>query len=131
MKRIVACFLMIGLLMHQSDSVTAQTKEIELRDDVILELLFPIIDQELTKQFHELTQYDCQQLTSLKRNEIGGFYFDIELQVVTFEGPHNPPSYLLKMALTNATTDEKWKVTSFQKRLLKEGEPIPCRRRAN
>lgn len=41
--------------MHQSDSVTAQTKEIERRDDVILALLFPIIDEELTKQFHELT----------------------------------------------------------------------------
>lgn len=128
MKRIIIVLLLIiSVLVHHPASSIAASSEVDLRDDVILELLFSKIDKELYRQFHEIMQFDCQQIISLKRDPQGGFYFDVDVQVVTFEGSHNPPNYLVNLSFTNSTQSGKWEVTAFKKRLLNKAESIPCR----
>ncbi len=40
--------------------------DIQLRDDVIFIMLYPLIDKELEKQYGEAPQIECEKLSKLK-----------------------------------------------------------------
>ncbi|WP_054710556.1 DUF3888 domain-containing protein [Bacillus sp. JCM 19041] len=123
----LSILFMLLLLLINPIVAEANTKEIYLRDDLILELLYPLISKEIHKEFHERKQFDCQQVISIKKSSEGSYYFNVDIQLVTFEGPHNPPNYLVNMSFSNSTSNGKWTVTSFKKRLLHDDEKLPCR----
>ncbi|MEH7107475.1 DUF3888 domain-containing protein [Bacillus sp. JJ1764] len=77
---------------------TVTKNDVQLRDDVIFILLYPSIQQELKKQYGEIKQNMCGEITQIKQLPIGSYIFNVTVQVTTFEGA-NGPIYLFGYGL--------------------------------
>ncbi|USK35172.1 DUF3888 domain-containing protein [Bacillus sp. F19] len=62
-----------------------------MRDDLIFILLYPSIQQELKKQYGEIKQNYCGNITQIKKLPQGSYLFNVTVQITTFEGAHSPP----------------------------------------
>jgi len=108
----------------QAETVTK--KDVQLRDDLIFILLYPSIQQELEKQYGEIKQIYCGNITQIKKPPQGGSYsFNVTVQATTFEGAHNPPHDLVTITFSNEKTIE-WQVIDFKRRRLKPNEITKC-----
>jgi hypothetical protein len=105
---------------------TVNKNEIQLRDDLIFILLYPSIQQELKKQYGEIKQNNCANITQIKKLSQGSYLFNVTVQVRTFEGAHNPPHDLVTMTFSNEKTIE-WQVIDFKRRRLNPNEITECR----
>jgi hypothetical protein len=105
---------------------TITKNDVQLRDELILNLLFPLIYKEIEKHFGEPKQYCCQQILQIKKLEQGSFFFDVTVQVTTFEGAHNPPNDLVTITITNSGY-KPWRAIHFKSKRLKPNEMDKCK----
>ncbi|WP_167578621.1 DUF3888 domain-containing protein [Jeotgalibacillus proteolyticus] len=102
MKNISIAIVIAAIIIFTPFKANAYSQQdIHLRDDLILELLTPQITKELRDHFGTFMQYDCAQILNIKKIEQGSYLFTVDVQVVTFEGAHNPPYYVINMTLSN------------------------------
>ncbi|WP_226530734.1 DUF3888 domain-containing protein [Metabacillus niabensis] len=97
----------------QADTETKN--DIQLREDLIFIFLYPSIQQELKKQYGELKQNYCGNITQIKKLSQGSYLFNVTVQVTTFEGAHNPPNDLVTITFSNENTIE-WQAIDFKKK---------------
>lgn len=116
---LISCFTLFSYSPVQAETVTKN--DIQLRDDLIYILLVPLINKEIEKQYGELKQYYCGKIIQVRKLEQGSYYFDVTVQVTTFEGAHNPPSDLVTITFSNHHSSE-WQVIDFKSRRLKPNE---------
>jgi hypothetical protein len=123
-------FILIAYLTLFSYSpVKAETvtkNDLYLRDDLILNLLYPLIHKEIEHHFGEPTQFYCDNILEIKKLRQGSYFFDVTVQVTTFEGAHNPPNDLVTIKFTNSDY-KPWRAINFKSRRLKLNEIEKCR----
>ncbi|GIN85783.1 hypothetical protein J6TS2_21690 [Heyndrickxia sporothermodurans] len=121
---IIACLFLVQFTPVKADTVTEN--DIQLRDDLIFILLYPSIQKELKKQYGEIKQNYCSNITQIKKLQQGSYLFNVTVQVTTFEGAHNPPHDLVTITFSNEKTVE-WQVIDFKRRRLKRKVITKCR----
>ncbi|MBS4189814.1 DUF3888 domain-containing protein [Bacillus sp. FJAT-49705] len=123
---ILVTFLTLFSYSHvQAETVTKN--DVQLRDDVILDLLFPSIDKALEKHFGKPKQYYCEQIHQINKmveNKTYS-YFNVTLQVTTFEGAHDFPYDLVTITFSNKNSME-WRAIDVKSRTLKPKEITKC-----
>ncbi|MDR7002059.1 DUF3888 domain-containing protein [Neobacillus niacini] len=119
----IACLTLFSYSPVKAETVTKN--DIQLRDDLILILLYPSIQQELKKQYGEIKQNYCGKITQIKKLPQGSYLFNVTVQVITFEGAHGPPNDLVTITFSNEKTIE-WQAIDFKRRRLKPNE-TKCR----
>ena len=62
---LIACLTLFSYSPVQAETVTKN--DIQLRDDVIFILLYPLIQQELKKQYGEIKQNECGKIIQIKK----------------------------------------------------------------
>jgi hypothetical protein len=118
---LIACVNLLSYSPAKAETVTKD--DIQLRDDLILNLLFPLISKEIEKYYGEPKQYYNQQILQIKKLREGGFNFDVTVQVTTFEGAHNPPYDLVTITFSNyRSKSPSWQAIEFKSRRLKPNE---------
>jgi hypothetical protein len=102
--------------------------DVQLRDDVILNLLFLSIDKALEKHFGKSKQWYCQRIIQIKKVEPYETYgyFNVTVQVTTFEGAHDFPYDLVTITFSNKYSME-WQAIDVKSRTLKPNEVTKCR----
>lgn len=65
----------------------------KLYRDFLITQLSPYITQAITDYYGYPKSYGLfnAKVLNIKRLEKGTYYFEIQIQVISFEGPHNPP----------------------------------------
>lgn len=121
---IIAFFTLFSFSPVQADTETKN--DIQLREDLIFILLYPSIQQELKKQYGEIKQNYCSNITQIKKLSQGSYLFNVTVQVTTFDSAHNPPHDLVTITFSNENTIE-WQAIDFKKRRLKPNEITKCR----
>jgi len=115
--------LFIGFLfLPYSTTHAAETvhiNEIELRNELILDLLFPFIYEELQKQYGEPKQYQNEEILHIRKR--GNYDFDVTVQLTTFEGAHNPPHDLVTITFSDHESTS-WRAIGFTRRRLEPGQ---------
>lgn len=117
------------LTLFSYSSVQAETvtkKDVQMRDDVILDLLFPYINSTLEKHFDKSKQFYCDKILQIQKKEEqkNYTYYNVTVQMKTFEGAHDYPYDLVTITLSNKYSIE-WKAIDIKSRPLKPNE-ISC-----
>lgn len=120
---IISCLFLVPFTPVNAETVT--NNDIQLRDDLILIMLYPSIQQELKKQYGEIKQNYCGKIIQIKRLPIGTYLFNVIVQVTTFEGAHGPPNDLVTITFSNEKTIE-WQAIDFKRKRLKPNEITKC-----
>jgi Protein of unknown function (DUF3888) len=123
---LIACLTLFSYSPVKAETVTKN--DVQLRDDVILNLLFPSIDKALEKHFGKPKQYYCEQILQIKKKvEHKTYsYFNVTVQVTTFEGAHDFPYDLVTITFSNKNSME-WRAIDVKSRTLKPNEITKCR----
>ncbi|NYE07842.1 hypothetical protein F4694_004683 [Bacillus niacini] len=123
---LIACLTLFSYSPVQAETVTKN--DVQLRDDVILNLLFSSIDKALEKHFGKSKQWYCQRIIQIKKVEPYETYsyFNVTVQVTTFEGAHDVPYDLVTITLSNKNSME-WRAIDVKSRGLKPNEITKCR----
>ncbi|WP_062109864.1 DUF3888 domain-containing protein [Bacillus niameyensis] len=130
MKKSLLIFtILIYFSYFPAQAETVTKNDVQLRDDVILVLLFPSIDKELEKQFGKSTQYYCAKILQVKRLE-HNYHYNITVQLTTFEGAHSPPFNLVTITLSNELSME-FRAIKFKSTRLNPNEIIECKGLSN
>ncbi|MGJ7919727.1 DUF3888 domain-containing protein [Neobacillus sp. LXY-4] len=109
----------------QAETVTKN--DVQIRDDLIYIMLAPLIYKEIEKQYGINKQFDCGKIIQIKKQDQGGYSFDVTVQVTTFEGAHNPPYDLVTITFSNhQSPSPDWRAVDFKSRRLKPNE-VQCR----
>ncbi|MEM5014586.1 DUF3888 domain-containing protein [Niallia taxi] len=119
-----ACLTLFSYSPVQAENVTKN--DIQLRDDLIYIMLYPSIQQELKKQYGEIKQNYCGEITQIKKLPIGTYLFNVTVHVTTFEGAHSPPNDLVTITFSNEKSIE-WRAIDFKRKRLKPNEITECR----
>jgi hypothetical protein len=117
---LIACFTLFSYLPVKAETVTKN--DVQLRDDVIINLLFPFIYKEIEKHYGEPKQFYNQRILKIKKVREGSFWFEVMVQVTTFEGAHNPPYDLVTITFSNYRPRPSWRAIDFKSRRLKLNE---------
>ena len=104
---------------------TVTENDIQLRDDLILNLLYPSIQKELEKQYGEGKQFECEKIIQIKRLPVGTYLFNVTVQLITFEDAHGPPNDLVTITFNNETSLD-WHAIDFKRKRLKPNEIPKC-----
>lgn len=110
------CILLLSFSSVKAESVNVD--DIQVRDDLILYLMIPLIIKELDKNYGEPTQYEDAKILKIKKRD---GYFDVTVQVTTFEGAHNPPNDLVSITFTNYHSPN-WRAIDFKSKRLTSNE---------
>ncbi|MGF1761751.1 DUF3888 domain-containing protein, partial [Photobacterium sagamiensis] len=121
---LITCLTLFSYSPVQAETVTKN--DIQLRDDLIFIMLYPSIQQELKKQYGEIKQNYCGEITQIKKLPIGTYLFNVTVQVTTFEGAHGPPNDLVTITFSNEKSIE-WQAIDFKRKRLKPNEITECR----
>ncbi|MGO4889445.1 DUF3888 domain-containing protein [Anaerobacillus sp. MEB173] len=123
---LVACLPLFFYTPVKAETVTKN--DVELRDDVILNLLFPSIDKAIEKHFGKPKQYYCEQILQIKKKvEHKTYrYFNVTVQLTTFEGAHDFPYDLVTLTFSNKNSME-WRAIDVKSRTLKPNEITKCK----
>ncbi|MFD1928899.1 DUF3888 domain-containing protein [Sporosarcina siberiensis] len=116
---LLACLTLFSYSPGQAKTVTET--DIRLRDDLILNLLYPSIQKELEKQYGAGKQFECQKIIQIKRLPVGTYLFNVTVQLITFEDAHGPPNDLVTITFNNETSQD-WHAIDFKRKRLKENE---------
>ena len=102
----------------QAETVTKN--DVQLRDDIILNLLFLPIDNALEKHFGKRKQFYCQRILQIKKVEPYETYryFNVTVQLTTFEGAHDFPYDLVTITFSNKYSME-WRAIDVKSKRLK------------
>ncbi|MFJ8235410.1 DUF3888 domain-containing protein [Ureibacillus sp. NPDC094379] len=120
---LLACLTLFSYSPVQAKTVTEN--DIRLRDDLILNLLYPSIQKELEKQYGEGKQFECQKIIQIKRLPVGTYLFNVTVQLITFEDAHGPPNDLVTITFNNETSLD-WHAIDFKRKRLKTNEIPKC-----
>ena len=120
---LLACLTLFSYFPVQAKTVTEN--DIRLRDDLILNLLYPSIQKELEKQYGEGKQFECQKIIQIKRLPVGTYLFNVTVQLITFEDAHGPPNDLVSITFNNETSLD-WHAIDFKRKRLKPDEIPKC-----
>ncbi|MFJ8067218.1 DUF3888 domain-containing protein [Psychrobacillus sp. NPDC096426] len=99
---------------------TVTKNEIQLRDDVILDLLFLSTDKALEEHFGKPKQYYCGKIIQIEK-KVEPAYFNVTVQLITFEGAHDFPFDLVTITFSNKNRIE-WRAIDIKSRTLKPNE---------
>ena len=122
---LIAFLTLFSYSPAQAETVTKN--DIQLRDDVILNLFFLSIDKAIEKHFGKPKQYYCEQILQIKKLEHKNYrYFNVTVQLTTFEGAHDFPYDLVTITFSNKNTME-WRAIDVKSRRLKPNEITKCR----
>jgi Protein of unknown function (DUF3888) len=123
---LISCFTLFSCSPVQAETVTK--KDIQLRDDIILDLLFQPINKAIEKHFGKPKQFYCEQIlqTSEKLEHNTYRYFNVTVQLTTFEGAHDFPFDLVTITFSNKYS-MKWQVVDIKSRRLKPNEITECK----
>ncbi|KAB2331543.1 DUF3888 domain-containing protein [Cytobacillus depressus] len=123
---LMACLTLFSFSPVQAETVTK--KDIQLRDDIILNLLFLPIYKAIEKHFGEPKQFYCQQILQIKEKvEHETYrYFNVTVQLTTFEGAHDFPYDLVTITFSNKYSME-WRAIDVKSKRLKSNEITECR----
>jgi hypothetical protein len=121
---LIACLTLFSYSPVKSETLTEN--DIQLRDDVIFIMLYPLIQQELEKQYGEITQNECGKIIKIEKLPIGTYLINVTVQVITFEGAHGPPNDLVTITFSNEKSLE-WHAIDFKRKRLKPNEIPKCR----
>ena len=110
------CILLLSFSTVKAESVN--TDDVQVRDDLILRLMFPLIYNELEKRYGEPKQYEDEKILKIKKRDN---YFDVTVQVTTFKGAHGPPNDLVSITFSNYHSTS-WRVIDFKSKRLKSNE---------
>lgn len=83
--------IFIAFAQEIKDTRASQGKMVQ---DFLLVMLYPYMAQAIEQYYGKPKQFELHtaKIIDIKRfTEKGQFYFEIKVQVRTFEGPHNPP----------------------------------------
>lgn len=116
---LLSCFTLFSYSPVQAETVTKN--DVQLRDDLIYILLVPLIYKVIEKQYGKPKQFYCGNLIQIKKLEQGSYYFDVTVQVTTFEGAHNPPNDLVTITFSNYRSPD-WRTIDFKNKRLKPNE---------
>jgi hypothetical protein len=116
---LISCFTLFSYSPVKAETVTKN--DVQLRDDLIYILLVPLIYKEIEKQYGKPKQFYGGNILQIKKLEQGSRYFDVTVQVTTFEGAHNPPNDLVTITFSNYRYPS-WKAIDFKSRRLKPNE---------
>lgn len=106
------CTLLLSFSTVKAEAV--HTDKIQLRDDLILYLMIPVIINELEKHYGEPTQYEDEKILKIKNRD---GYFEVTVQLTTFQDAHNPPNDLVTITLTNYHSTG-WQTIDFKSKRL-------------
>lgn len=115
----IACFTLCSYSPVKAESVTKN--DVQLRDEVIINLLYPFIYKEIEIHFGELKHFYNQRILKIKKLREGSYLFNVTVQVTTFEGAHNPPYDLVTITFSNKDYAD-WRSIDFKSRRLKPNE---------
>jgi hypothetical protein len=123
---LMSCLTLFSFSPVQAEFLTKN--DVQLRDDVILNLLFPSIDKALKKHFGKSKQWDCQRILQIQKVEPYETYsyFNVIIQVKTFEGAHDFPYDLVTIIFSNKYSME-WRPIEVKSKRLKPNEITECR----
>ena len=99
---------------------TVTKNEIQLRDDVILDLLSPSTCKELEEHFGKPKQYYCEHILQIEK-KVEPSHFNVTVQLTTFEGAHDFPFDLVTITFSNKNSIE-WRAIDIKSRTLKPNE---------
>ncbi|WP_066069680.1 DUF3888 domain-containing protein [Neobacillus soli] len=116
---LIACFTFFSYSPIKAKTIAKN--DVQLRDDVIINLLFPFIYKEIEKHYGEPKQFYNQKILKIKRLREGSYLFNVTVQVTTFEGAHNPPYDLVTITFSNKVSED-WRAIDFKSRRLKPNE---------
>lgn len=125
MKKSLLILITFLTLFSPVQAETVTENDIQLRDDVIFIMLYPLIQQELEKQYGEIKQNECAKIIKIERLPIGTYIFNVTVQLITFEGAHDPPNDLVTITFSNEKSLE-WHVIDFKRKRLKPNEIPKC-----
>lgn len=97
-----------------------------IENDVIVSLLTNKIIAKLSEEFNRDTQFDCASVNKLEKTGVNNNLYRVSLTLYTFEGPHTPPFYKVKMAFTNDTDNWRWEGYIVEKEPLEPNEKVSC-----
>jgi hypothetical protein len=117
---LIACLTLFSYSPVKAETVTKN--DVQLRNDVIINLLFPFINKEIEKHYGEPKQFYNQRILKIKKFREGSFWFDVTVQVTTFEDAHNPPYDLVTITFSNYRPGPGWRAIDFKSRRLKPNE---------
>lgn len=123
---LIACLTLFSFSPVQAETVTKN--DVQLSDDIILNLLFPSINKAIEKHFGKPKQYYCQHILQIyeKVEHETYRYFNVTVQLTTFEGAHDFPYDLVTITFSNKYTME-WQAIDVKSRRLKPNEITECR----
>lgn len=75
---LIACLTFFSYSPVQAETETEN--DIQLRDDLIFNLLYPSIQKELKKQYGEIIQNECGKIIQINRLLIGTYLYNVTLQ---------------------------------------------------
>lgn len=122
MKKCLSILFICLLFLSHSTVNAAETvslNDVQLRNDLILDLLFPLIYEELEKQYGEPKQYQNEKILKIKKR--GNYDFDVTVQLTTFEGAHNPPNDLITITFSDHRSTS-WRAIDFKRKRLEPSE---------
>ncbi|MFL0584976.1 DUF3888 domain-containing protein [Solibacillus silvestris] len=117
MKKCLSILFIFILLLSFStvETEAINTDDVQLRDELILYLMIPTIIEALEKHYGESKQFEDPKILKIKKRD---GYFDITVQVTTFEDAHNPPNDLVIITFSNYHSTS-WQVIDFIRKRLK------------
>ena len=125
MKKSLLILITFLTLFSPVQAETVTENDIQLRDDVIFIMLYPLIDKELEKQYGKAPQIECEKIIKIERLPVGTYLFNVTVQAITFEGAHGPPNDLVTITFSNEKTLE-WHAIDFKRKRLKAIEIPKC-----
>lgn len=97
-KRLILIFLIsFGLLIPSAQAVPPPD---EIREISIHRYL-----KTITEVIRDPFDLHCVNITSLKRLGESGHFYEVEVELTTFHGPHNPPYELVRISLRDDEFD--------------------------
>ncbi|MGD6857664.1 DUF3888 domain-containing protein [Bacillus infantis] len=123
---LITCFTLLSCAPVQAETVTK--KDIQLRDDIILDLLFHPINKAIEKHFGKPKQSYCEKILQISDEiEHNTYrYFNVTVQLTTFEGAHDFPFDLVTITFSNRYSME-WQPIDIKSRRLKPNEITECK----
>jgi len=123
---LIACLTLFSCSTVQAE--TSTKNDVQLRDDVILNLLFPSIYKAIENHFGKPKQFYCEQILQIKEKvEHETYrYFYVTVQLTTFEGAHDLPYDLVTITFSNKYSME-WRAIDVKSKRLMPNEITDCK----
>ena len=108
--------LLFSFLTAKAEAVN--TADVQLRDDLILNIMTPLIFEAVEEHYGEPKQVENLKILKIKKRDS---FFDVTVQGTTFEGAHNPPNDLVEITFRHYQSTG-WREIEFKRKWLHSNE---------